>query len=69
MSLNIINLVFILHQKFHKNNKFRFFYVSSEYFFGLDCSTQSLTSIIIDSNSIIYRKNINFDKEIYLILE
>lgn len=36
----------------------------SEYFFGLDCSTQSLTGIIIDSNSIIYRKNINFDKEL-----
>ena len=35
-----------------------------EYFFGLDCSTQSLTGIIIDSNSIIYRKNINFDKEL-----
>ena len=35
-------------------------------FLGLDCSTQSLTGIIIDFNlnKVVYRNNINFDKEL-----
>ncbi|TFG26184.1 MAG: carbohydrate kinase [Promethearchaeota archaeon] len=36
----------------------------SEYFLGLDCSTQSLTGIIIDSTSIVYTTSIIFDKEL-----
>ena len=36
----------------------------SDYFLGLDCSTQSLTGIITDSTSIIYKGNTNFDKEL-----
>jgi len=36
----------------------------SDYFLGLDCSTQSLTGIITDSTSIIYKGIINFDKEL-----
>ncbi len=36
----------------------------SDYFLGLDCSTQSLTGIIVDSSSIIYKVSINFDKEL-----
>ncbi|MFX1339403.1 MAG: xylulokinase [Promethearchaeota archaeon] len=36
----------------------------SDYFLGLDCSTQSLTGIIIDSTSIIYKATINFDEEL-----
>ena len=36
----------------------------SEYFLGLDCSTQSLTGIIIDSTSIVYKNSINFDKDL-----
>lgn len=36
----------------------------SIYFLGLDCSTQSLTGIITDSNSIIYESSINFDKKL-----
>ena len=36
----------------------------SDYFLGLDCSTQSLTGIISDSTSIIYKGIINFDKEL-----
>ncbi len=35
-------------------------------FLGLDCSTQSLTSVIIDfsSGNVIYRYSVNFDKEL-----
>lgn len=36
----------------------------SIYFLGLDCSTQSLTGIITDPNSIIYETSINFDKKL-----
>ena len=36
----------------------------SDYFLGLDCSTQSLTGIITDSTSIIYKAIVNFDKEL-----
>ena len=37
-----------------------------DYFLGLDCSTQSLTSNIIDYNSkeIIHRESINFDEDL-----
>ncbi len=37
-----------------------------ELFLGLDCSTQSLTAIIINFNTgkVIYRNNINFDEEL-----
>ncbi len=38
----------------------------SNLFLGLDCSTQSLTGVIIDSNTrkVIYTYSINFDKEL-----
>jgi len=38
----------------------------AKYFLGLDCSTQSLTGILIDfqSHSVIYKENIIFDKEL-----
>ncbi|MHA1292602.1 MAG: xylulokinase [Promethearchaeota archaeon] len=38
----------------------------SELFLGLDCSTQSLTVILIDFNlnKIIYRNNVEFDKDL-----
>jgi xylulokinase len=38
----------------------------SNLFLGLDCSTQSLTGVIIDfdSNSVFFRESINFDKEL-----
>ena len=37
-----------------------------ELFLGLDCSTQSLTAILIDfdSSKIIYRHSINFDEDL-----
>ncbi|MHA1490055.1 MAG: xylulokinase [Promethearchaeota archaeon] len=38
----------------------------SDFFLGLDCSTQSLTAVLIDFNSgkIIYRNSVNYDKEL-----
>jgi xylulokinase len=36
----------------------------NDYFLGVDCSTQSLTAVIIDSQSIIYRTSINFDNNL-----
>ncbi len=36
----------------------------SKYFLGLDCSTQSLTAVLIDADSIKYRTSINFDKDL-----
>jgi xylulokinase len=38
----------------------------SELFLGLDCSTQSLTAIVVDYSlgDIIYRNSINFDKDL-----
>jgi xylulokinase len=36
----------------------------SKFFLGLDCSTQSLTGIIIDSTSIIYKSSVIFDKDL-----
>ncbi len=38
----------------------------SDLFLGLDCSTQSLTGIIVDFNlkKIVYRNSINFDEEL-----
>lgn len=36
----------------------------SKYFLGLDCSTQQLKAVVIDDNSIVYRCNVNFDKDL-----
>ena len=48
-----------------KNNKL-IIIIMPGIFLGLDCSTQSLTGIIIDFNSgrVKYRYNINFDEEL-----
>ncbi|MFX0073765.1 MAG: xylulokinase, partial [Candidatus Hermodarchaeota archaeon] len=35
-----------------------------EYYLGLDCSTQSLTAVVINSISIIYKTSINFATEL-----
>ncbi len=36
----------------------------SNYFLGLDCSTQSLTAVITDNKTVLHRTNINFEKEL-----
>ncbi|MFX1393505.1 MAG: xylulokinase [Promethearchaeota archaeon] len=36
----------------------------TDYFLGLDCSTQSLTAVLIDDNSIFYKQSINFDDDL-----
>ena len=35
-----------------------------DFFLGLDCSTQSLTAVIVDSSEIIYRTSIIFDDDL-----
>ncbi|MHA1147664.1 MAG: xylulokinase [Promethearchaeota archaeon] len=36
----------------------------SDLYLGLDCSTQSLTAILIDDSNIVYRKSVIFDKDL-----